>query len=100
MKTNDILVSHWGYEQTNVEFYKVIQATKNTLVVQELEIIEFNDEDMAGWVMPIDKLKGQPFRRKIHINNGEEFIRINNYSKARKWNHQKQRYTNYNEKRS
>lgn len=94
MKVNDILVSKWGYEQTNVNFYKVIKVTKTMATIQELDIIELR-EDMTGWEMPIDKVKGQPFRRKIHTLNDEEFIYIEKYSRARKWNKKKQRYTSY-----
>lgn len=95
MQVNDILVSKWGYEQTNVDFYKVIKVTRTMATLQELEIIESNDEDMSGWKMPIDKTKGQPFRRKIHTFNNEEFIYINSYSIANIWNKAKQRYTSY-----
>lgn len=94
MKVNDILVSRWGYEQTNINFYKVIKVTKTMATIQELDIIELK-EDMAGWEMPIDKVKGQPFRRKIHTFNDEEFICIDEYSRARKWSKKKQRYTSY-----
>lgn len=96
MKVNDILISKWGYEQTNLNFYKVIKATNSMVTLQELDIIEFNDEDMAGWEMPIDKVKGQPFRRKIHTYNSEELVYINSYSIAKVWNKKKQRYTSYN----
>jgi len=95
MQVNDILVSHWGYEQTNIDFYKVLKVTPSTVIVQELEKIEHNDEDMSGWVMPIDKLKGKPIRRKIHTFNNEKFIYITSYSIAQKWDKKKQRYTSY-----
>ena len=96
MKVNDILVAKWGYEQTNVDFYKVIKITKTMATLQKLDSIELNDEDMAGWKIPLDKVKGQPFRRKIHTFNNDEFIYINSYSIATKWNQKKQRYTSYN----
>lgn len=95
MKVNDILVSRWGYEQTNINFYKVIKVTKTMATIQELDIIELNDEDMAGLQMPLDKVKGMPFCRKIHTFNDEEFICIDKYIKAKKWNKKKQRYTSY-----
>lgn len=95
MKVNDILVSHWGYEQTNVNFYKVTKVTKTMLTIQELDVIELDNEDMTGWEMPIDKVKGKPFRRKIHTSNGKEFVYINNYSIAKKWNKNRERYTSY-----
>lgn len=95
MKVNDILVSRWGYEQTNVDFYKVLKVTKSMATIQELDIIELNDENMAGWIMPLDRIKGKPFRRKIHNVNNDEFIYIDNYSRARKWKQKKEKYTSY-----
>lgn len=94
MKVNDILVSKWGYEQTNVDFYKILKVTKATVIVQELEKIEKND-DMSGLAMPIDKVKGQPFRRKIHIFNNEKYIHIDNNCLAEKWKYTPERFTNY-----
>lgn len=95
MQVNDILVSKWGYEQTNINFYKIVKVTKTMATLQELNSIELNEEDMTGWKMPLDKVKGQPFRRKIHIFNNEEFIYINSYSIAKIWNKTKERYTSY-----
>lgn len=74
MKVNDILVSKWGYEQTNVDFYKILKVTKATVIVQKLEKLEKNDNNMSGLAKPINKVKGQPFRRKIHIFNNEKYI--------------------------
>lgn len=95
MQVNDILVSKWGYEQTNVDFYKVLKVTSSTVIIQELETIEQSDGDMTGWIMPIDKFKGKPLRRKLQSFNDEKFVYINKYSIAKKWNNQKERYTSY-----
>lgn len=37
IKVGTILVNSWGYEQTNVDFYKVIGVTKGTVKVVELK---------------------------------------------------------------
>ena len=95
MQVNDILVSKWGYEQTNIDFYKVIKVTNKMVTIQKLDTIELNDETMSCWKMPLDKVKEKSFRRKIHNFNSEEFIYINSYSIAKKWNCKKERCTSY-----
>jgi hypothetical protein len=35
VKVGDIFYTSWGYDQTNVEFYKVIRATKSSVWVQQ-----------------------------------------------------------------
>ena len=95
MKVNDILVSKWGYEQTNVEFYKVIKIIKTMVTIQELEKIRVDNGDMSGWEMPLDKTKEEIIRRKIHNNFGEEFVYIEKYIRAKIWNNKKECYTSY-----
>lgn len=95
MQVNDILVSKWGYEQTNVNFYKVLKVTKTMVEIQELEKISQPYTDMSNYEMPTDKTKGKILRRKIHNAYNEEFIYINSYSLAKKWNHKKQLSTSY-----
>jgi hypothetical protein len=35
VKVGDIFYTSWGYDQTNVEFYKVVRATKSSVWVQQ-----------------------------------------------------------------
>jgi hypothetical protein len=35
VKVGDIFYTSWGYDQTNVEFYKVVRATKASVWVQQ-----------------------------------------------------------------
>lgn len=37
MKAGDILVSKWGYEQTNVSFYEVVKSTPKTVELVKIE---------------------------------------------------------------
>lgn len=96
MKTDDILVSHWGYEQTNVDYYQVISATAKTVTLRKINKIKSdNSHDMTGLCAPQrGSFAGDPFRRKILDYNGE-FVGLNSYSTARVWNGQLDRYTTY-----
>ena len=35
-KVGDIFVSSWGYDQTNIDFYEVVKATKATVTVRAI----------------------------------------------------------------
>src|SRR5690606_23434396 len=49
LKVGDILCSCWGYEQTNVDFYQVVELKgKSTVVLQELAQKREYHNDMQG----------------------------------------------------
>lgn len=51
----DIIVNSWGYEQTNIEFYKVTRITKRTIYVREIPKKEAENEwrgAMCSHVIP------------------------------------------------
>lgn len=78
MKTGDILYSAWGYEQTNVDFYEVIEATAKTVVVREIEKEKIYSSDMTGDAVPVPgKYIGEPIRRKIASWSNGKAIKIN-----------------------
>ena len=54
-KIGDILYSSWGYDQTNIEFFKVVKVSKFSVWIQEIgkKVVE-----VTGWahqnVVPVD----------------------------------------------
>jgi len=60
----EILVSQWGYEQTNVCFYKVLKAGKSMITIQRLNTVYVNGSDMTRSVQAGTELKGEPMTRK------------------------------------
>jgi len=63
----------WGYEQTNVNFYKVIEVKgKATAVLQEVgtKVVK-NDSGRNDYVIPDDNIKiGKPFKKRINLKHG------------------------------
>lgn len=86
MKKGDILVSSWGYEQTNIDFYEVVKATEKTATLVELKSRREMDGYMRYHAMPIlGSAHGKPFRRRI-LDCGEvPACRISSYEFARLW---------------
>jgi hypothetical protein len=92
----DILVSHWGYDQTNVDFYSVIKKTGLgvTLAPMGKKIVEY--KDMSGRVIPGEvNYTAKPINRKIKKYSGGVYVNINTFSSASKWNGQPQYFSSY-----
>lgn len=68
-----ILVTCWGYEQTNREFFKVVEVKgPRTLVVRELEKIDAsaaNSAWMTGDCVPGEKFVGEPLTVRTRWGN-------------------------------
>lgn len=68
-KVGDVLYSSWGYDQTNVEFYEVVDVVgKRSVVVRELaqEAIAGSEGFMCSRVKPVlGKYVGEPMRKLV-----------------------------------
>jgi hypothetical protein len=53
IKVGDILHTSWGYEQTNVEFFQVLNVKGNTITIQEICADYESTGYMAGRVVAI-----------------------------------------------
>ena len=83
-KVGDIYYSSWGYDQTNVDFYKVLEKKGSYAtivgigkVVVDRDSMEVNDRVVAN----PNVIDGEPMRKKI----GEYGFTLNSYSKASPW---------------
>ena len=70
LKVGDVLVSRWGYDQTNVDFYEVVQASGKFVTVREIaQEIEY-DTDVTGACVPVPgRYIGEPARKKVSDGN-------------------------------
>ncbi|MCF6299836.1 MAG: hypothetical protein L3J52_01760 [Proteobacteria bacterium] len=83
LTVGDVLCASWGWEQTNVDFYKVISLVGKTMVeIVKIGAISVEDKNyMAGTCKPdIDNVIGEPMRKRA---NGEQ-IRIDSVRTAYK----------------
>lgn len=82
-----VLVSSWGYEQTNVDYFQVTKILGPRMVeIREISHRLCSDNDgyssMAGRVFPcIDEFKGEA--RRVRVTNG--YVKISSCSSARLW---------------
>jgi hypothetical protein len=65
-KVGDILTGSWGYDQTNVEFYQVIAATKASVTIQKVSGFRSMDNGHQTRVYPAkDQLHGEKMRKIV-----------------------------------
>jgi len=86
LAVGDILVSSWGYEQTNVDFYQVIAlAGKASVSIRPINASSVGGGwDMTDYVEPVkDSFKGEAFTKKVTFGT---MIKINSFMTASKWN--------------
>ena len=94
----EFFVSQWGYEQTNVTFYKVLKRTAKMIVMIEVK----NKIERIDWgnylAMPTDEPTewAEPLRRKIDVDRRVvEVARIKSYAYAHKWDGEAVKGTDY-----
>lgn len=88
IQIGNILVSTWGYDQTNVEFYQVTGCTKTMLTLRKIKALEKYKSD--NWIdgglsyALADEFISKEFKRKIKKNyNNEIYVDITSYASAK-----------------
>lgn len=79
-----ILVSTWGYDQTNVDFYEVVKKTDAWVWIQPIGQMTVAQ---LGWasemVQPSGIATGKVIRRKAKTWEGTEYVSIDTFSIAK-----------------
>ena len=101
-KVGDILYSSWGYDQTNIEFFKVVKVSEFSVWIQEVgsKIVEVtgwahekvvpsdsSDYQVRNWDVPGEYItKTYPIqRKKIQTYGGGYYVTLNSFSHAQLW---------------
>lgn len=87
LKVGDILYSSWGYEQTNVDFFKVVRLAGKTMI----EVTELACESvqatggMSDTVIASNRELGGSMRRKVNMWGSRPSISLTSFSNAYPW---------------
>lgn len=83
LKVGDVLHSSWGYDQTNADFYQVVEVpSKCFVIVREIGYKTVSDNGPSTRVVPVkDSFKTDPKRYKAGPNNS---ISVASYANANK----------------
>ncbi len=107
LQEGDILCSTWGYDQTNVDFYRVeeIRGKKKVMLshlrnktvanhTTTVEVVPCEDSvNELKHMDPLLKQKWQMARMVLTRPDSKNFIKITNYQTAVKWHGQPMRET-------
>lgn len=96
LKVGDILSCSWGWEQTNVDFYQVIEVIGKMVKIREIECSMPNGEEgfMTGFVIPLkDKFTDEEVLLKKVLRGNS--IKIESYAWANVWDGKPERTSWY-----
>lgn len=94
LEVGSILVSTWGYEQTNVDFYQVTEVNGKFVTIREIG----KDSKETGWLQgdcrPVaDSFVGDPLRRMVTQGN---YVKIESWGQsAHLWDGTTRHWTAY-----
>ena len=93
-KVGDILYASWGYDQTNIDFYKITKEIGKCMV-EMVEIGKMRVDDYTsqiGVVADPENVTGKPFRKKVDSLYGSINVE-GGFITAHKWDGQELRET-------
>lgn len=84
LQIGSILVCSWGFEQTNVDFYQVTDATAQSVtLIQIKSALREGTAPMTGKSKPVpNSFISTAFRRRVKPCHRGYCVKINNYSWA------------------
>lgn len=86
LKVGDILRSSWGYDQTNIDFYQVVELRgKTSVVIREIgqKHVEATGPDSWTTMPNAGAFRGEPMVKRVQQGNS---VRIASYANAYPWN--------------
>lgn len=81
----DILVSSWGYDQTNIDFYEILETTDKSVKIEKVGSETIGDNGPGGLlVVPNTSWRsGKIMTKRVGTH---ESVKITSYAYAHKWN--------------
>ena len=87
VKINDIFYSSWGYDQTNIDFYMVVDITQSSVKVVSLGSDRTYTGSMQGTCVPNLSTKGtKVMTKRINIYNNKPCFKVASYATAFPYN--------------
>jgi glucosamine 6-phosphate synthetase-like amidotransferase/phosphosugar isomerase protein len=92
----DIYVTSWGYDQTNIDYYKVTNVKNKTVNLVSIGQKRNYTGHMQGECVPDPSVAGNKIYTKRMINNGDSVsFKMTSYSWAHKWNGKTNHFTEW-----
>lgn len=89
-----IVYSSWGYDQTNIDFYEILERKNDFVIIQEIgQVRDYDSMGDSGTCMPNKDIKiGEPFRKKITKNAS---INLESYKGCWLWDGKPKSWSSY-----
>jgi hypothetical protein len=77
-KPGDILYNSWGYDQTNVDFYEVVEVkSASTIIIRPIAQTTTETCFMSGHTEPIPgEYTGEPITKRVQWYEGKPYIKF------------------------
>jgi hypothetical protein len=84
IELGQVFYSSWGYDQTNIDFYKVLKKIGTTMIeiVEIGQFKKYEDQDIGTCLPDIDTVIGVPMRKKVSNLGTRTSIRISSFQSA------------------
>jgi hypothetical protein len=83
IEVGEILVSSWGYDQTNIDFYEVVGVTNKSVKIRKVDKKVVKSSPPQDYVVPIrGKYIGSPKTKRVNPNG---YVKISSYAYAYEW---------------
>jgi len=83
LKVGTILYTSWGYDQTNIDFYQVVEAGEKSVVIREVAQKTVRQSRGADYVVAVpNKFTGPKMKKRVRPGNS---VKIESYANARVW---------------
>ena len=88
VKVGDIFTTHWGYDQTNVEFFQVVELLSNvTIKLQEIDSIIVDDTRGDNKKMPkIGSFHGDIMTKRLSFYGDSVSVKFESFRHGSLWN--------------
>ena len=84
-KVGDILSSSWGYDQTNVDFYKVKKVMAKSVAIVQIGTSETSVGYLTGKAIPFGAEQGEVMTKRFRLTDDGYGVRIASYASAYLW---------------
>lgn len=87
LNTGDVMVSRWGYDQTNVDYFEVTRATPKTVLFRPIKTTREPGEHWGTYyATPTPgEYTGDVFRCKVKHMGESPYVNITSFAVATQW---------------
>jgi len=79
----DVFRCSWGYDKTNIDYFKVVDVCGAYAMVREIGQTSEETGFMSGDCVPaVNEFRGEPMRKKIQNSGGEPYFKLYSFANA------------------